>query len=157
MKHPEHSHQRHAPTGGHAGMAAAWEILRSEWHRGARHRELALQLMFLSWYLLLEPEHLTGLVRQRLPAGELEAVFNTVHDFMAPAESGDAELLYVTGLMAHLAPWLLGDHTTWEQRSHQYRQLYRSLEPDGINPAVFDELSYYGAYFASQAGVAGGY
>ena len=45
-----------APT-----LGAAYEVLREQWESGERDRELALHLMFLAWYLNVEPPHLTGL------------------------------------------------------------------------------------------------
>ena len=79
------------------------------------------------------------------------AIFNEVHEHMAPAKSGDVEVLYVVGLMADLSPWLLGDNATWEARSSEYRLLYRALEPNGLDPAVFDGRGAYGAHFAMYA------
>lgn len=142
---------------GEPTLGAAYEILREDWRRGDRDRELALHLMFLSWYLLAEPPHLTGLDERRVPSSELAPVFNEVHDYMAPAERDDVELLYVVGLMADLFPWMLGDKDAWEQRSREYREMYRRLEPNGLAPSVFDGRGAYGEYFAGQAPVANGY
>ena len=138
-------------------LGAAYEILRAEWRGGDRDRELALHLMFLSWYLLIEPAHLTGLDEERVSTDELMAVFNEVHEHMALSQSDDAEFLYVVGLMAHLSPWLLGDNAIWEARSNEYLLRYRTLGPNGLDPAVFDERGAYGAYFGSQARVEGGF
>ena len=142
---------------GEPTLGAAYEILRDEWRGGDRNRELALHLMFLSWYLLIEPVHLTGLDEERVSTDELTAIFNEVHEHVAPAKSGDAEVLYVVGLMAQLSPWLLGDNATWEARSNVYRLLYRALEPNGLDSGVFEGRGAYGEYFASQARVEGGY
>ena len=60
-------------------LGAAYEILRDEWRGGDRDRELALHLLFLSWYLLIEPAHLTGLDEERVSTDELMAVFNLIH------------------------------------------------------------------------------
>jgi hypothetical protein len=141
-----------APT-----LGAAYELLRDQWRRGDRDRELALHLMFLSWYLLIEPAHLTGLDEGRVPSAELVATFNEVHDHMAPAKRDDAELLYVVGLMSHLAPWLLGDIATWESRSRDYWSIYRRLVPNGLNPNGFAGRGAYGDYFGRQARVTDGY
>src|SRR5687767_6482579 len=45
-----------APT-----LGRAYELLRDQWKSGERERELALHLMFLAWYLMMEPPFLTGL------------------------------------------------------------------------------------------------
>ncbi len=144
-------------TGGKPTLAAAYEILRDAWRSGDRDRELALHLMFLCWYMLIEPPHLTGLDERRVPSSELIAVFNEVHDYMTPASQGDAEFLYVVGLMSQLAPWLLGDNDMWEARSSQYRAGYRRLQPNGPDPTVFEGRGAYGEYFAGQARVDDGY
>lgn len=138
-------------------LCAAYEILRGEWRRGDRDRELALHLLFLSWYMLIEPPHLTGLDEQRLPSAELVAIFNEIHDYMEPATRGDVELLYVVGLMTSWAPWLVGDYEVWETRSREYQVLYRRLEPNGMDPDNFAGRGAYGDYFAGQARVKGGY
>jgi hypothetical protein len=69
----------------------------------------------------------------------------------------DAEALYVVGLMAHLAPWLLGREDEWTARSEAYRSRYRQLLPNGIDPDVFNGRGAYGDYFRGQARVADGY
>lgn len=50
-----------APT-----LGDAFELLRGQWQSGERERELALHLMFLAWYLQIEPAHLTGLDEARV-------------------------------------------------------------------------------------------
>ena len=113
--------------------------------------------MFLSWYLLLEPPHLTGLDRKDPLTERLQRAFNEVHDYFAPTMAADAEMLYVVGLMAHMTPWLLGQNEVWEDRATRYRVLYRQLAPTGIDPAVFEERAAYGEYFSGQARVKDGY
>ena len=147
----------HVEPGCQSTLCAAYEIVRDEWRRGDRDREHALHLLFLSWYLLIEPPHLTGLEQRRVSSGELAAVFNEVHDYMAPAMKDDAEFLYVVGLMARLAPWLLGDSDVWETRSREYQSQYRQLEPNGIDSKKFEGRGAYGEYFADQARVMDGY
>ncbi len=138
-------------------LAAAYEILRDCWTGGDRDRELALHLMFLCWYMLIEPPHLTGLDERRVPSAELVEVFNEVYDYMKPVGQGQAEFLYVVGLMSNLSPWLLGDNDIWEERSRKYRAMYRRLEPNGLDPGMFEGRGAYGEYFTGQARVKDGY
>jgi hypothetical protein len=105
----------------------------------------------------MEPEHLTGFANNSGSQEELRVVFNEVHDFVRPEIERDSEMLYAVGLMANLAPWLLGDYKEWEQRSTEYRRLYRALKPSGLDPAIFDGRGAYGEYFQGQARVVGGY
>lgn len=142
---------------GEPTLGAAYELLRDAWRGGERDRELGLHLLFLSWYMLIEPPHLTGLNEQSVSNAELVAIFNEIHDFMAPAKHEDAELLYVVGLMTSWAPWLVGDHQVWERRSAEYRVLYRRLAPSGLDPSIFANRGAFGEYFAAQARVKDGY
>jgi hypothetical protein len=67
-----------APT-----LGPAFEVLRDHWRAGERDRELALHLMFLAWYLNIEPSHLTGLDETRTSSKELPEVFNEAHDWLS--------------------------------------------------------------------------
>jgi len=71
-----------APT-----LGAAYELLRDQWRSGERDRELALHLIFLAWYLNLEPPHLTGLDEARVPSAR-RARAATVN---AAGSRGDAD------------------------------------------------------------------
>ena len=46
---------------GEPTLGRAYELLLGQWNSGDRSRELALHLMFLAWYLCIEPPFLTGL------------------------------------------------------------------------------------------------
>jgi len=140
-------------------LGRAYELLRDSWRAGDRDRDLALHLMFLAWYLIIEPAHLTGADPALASSDELVNMFNQAHDWLLPAgaESDDAEALYTAGLAAHMFSWALGDHSVWEARGLSYRVRYRQLAPAGIDPTVFDGRGAYGEYFARQARVVGGY
>ena len=142
---------------GEPTLGSAYQILRDAWLSGDRDRELCLHLMFLCWYILIEPPHLTGLDESRVPSSELGRIFNEVFDFMSPASQNDSEFLYVVGLMSALAPYLLGDNDTWEQLSRDYHTKYRQLKPKGLDPHVFEGRGAFGEYFAHQARVEDGY
>jgi hypothetical protein len=124
---------------------------------GSRDQELGLHLMFLSWYLLCEPPHLTGLNKHSVPLSSLAPVFHEVHEHFIPTIKADAEMLYVVGLMTVLFPYFLGDTETMEALAREYRTLYRLLEPRGLAAEVFTNRGAYGDYFESQARVVGGY
>lgn len=143
-----------APT-----LAAAFQVLCDQWRACERDRELALHLMFLAWYLNVEPAHLTGLDETRVCSKELSRIFNEAHDWLLPngAASSDAEALYAAGLPARMFPWVLGDHDVWSARSESYRLRYRELAPDGIAGSIFEGRGAYGDYYGQQARVHGGY
>lgn len=113
--------------------------------------------MFLSWYLMLEPPHLTGLDGSSPIANGLQAQFNELHAHFAEPLKDDAEFLYSVGLMAQLSPWWLGDESEWSKLSAAYRTRYRRVYPEGMDPTVFDATHAYGDYFHHQARVKGGY
>jgi hypothetical protein len=138
-------------------LGQAYGFLRDLWRTGQRERDVGLHLMFLAWYIELEPAHLTGRDQQPIPSDELSATFSQVHAYFAASIEGDVEMLYVVGVMAKLCPWCLGDSAEWHARALEYRRLYRRLAPAGLNPAIFDGRGYYGDYFASQARVPSGY
>jgi hypothetical protein len=142
---------------GEPTLAHAYDLLLAEWHRGCRDREVGLHLIFLAWYLLCEPAHLTGLSECESVESTLTKVFGEVHDYFVPSIRGDAEMLYVVGLMAHLFPYLLGEEAEFTKLSQKYRERYRSLAPDGIPSDMFASRGAYGDYFSQQAQVSGGY
>lgn len=122
---------------GRPTIGGALDVFRTQWDAGERDRELALHLMFLAWYLSVEPPHLTGLDEVRTPVSSLASVFNAAHDRLLPTgtDTDDVEALYVAGLAAPLCPWVLGETSLWIARSEAYRVRYRQLMPGGISPA----------------------
>ena len=149
--------QRSLGVGGEPRLGEAFELLRNAWRSGDRDRDLGLHLMFLAWYLAIEPPYLTGLDESQTPSIELPPVFSEVHDYFAAGIDRDPEMLYVVGLMARLCPWCIGDVGLWEMRSENYRKAYRRLAPDGIASSAFEGRGFYGDYFAGQSRAAGGY
>ncbi|MEJ6581523.1 MAG: hypothetical protein QNL68_17195 [Akkermansiaceae bacterium] len=45
---------------GEATLAQAYDVLKKCWDDGSRDRELGLRLMFISWFGIVEPSHITG-------------------------------------------------------------------------------------------------
>jgi hypothetical protein len=124
--------------------------LLEEWHAGNQTRELCLDLMFHCWYLLEEQPQYTGYDPTLIEDDQLTKNFNEVHDLFAPEIRQDSEMLYTVGLMSELFPWLLGDENLWIARSLEYRNLYKLLEPNGLEPELFENRGEYGKYFAHQ-------
>ena len=138
-------------------LAAAYKILKERWLNGDRDRELGLHLTFLCWYGLVEPGHLTGFVESDELRSELNQMLTEVHTYFEPQIHLDAEMLYVVGLAAHMFWFIFEDSWAWEKRAIEYRQRYHALAPNGIDPATFQNRGAYGAYYAGQATVKGGY
>ena len=148
---------RNIGASGKPTLADAYEILKEQWSNGDCDREVGLHLMFLAWYGLIEPEHLTGFFVTEDLRQELNQLLNEVHDYFELQIYKDAEILYVFGLMAHMFWFMLEDNSIWEKRSIEYRQRYRALAPNGIDPEIFRNRGAYGAYYAGQAKIEGGY
>ncbi|HEY5956875.1 MAG TPA: hypothetical protein VIV60_09995 [Polyangiaceae bacterium] len=143
---------------GEPTLGRALELAVDEWRSGNRDRELALHLLFLSWYCNLEPPHLTGYDESRIPSTDLPFLFQEIYASVSDTIMDDEECLFVVGLIASLTPWLLGENvSTWEARSVKFRARYRQLQPNGLPAAHFDGRGAYGDYFAAQVVVAGGF
>jgi hypothetical protein len=140
-------------------LFAAYAPMRKLWLDGNRERELTLHLLFLSWYLDLEPAFLTGLQSGTEEAKDLARIFVEAHDWLLPEgeRSTDAEALYVAGLLARMwtIPTLPVD--VWDARAEAYHVRYRELRPGGLSAAEFERRGYYGEYFAGMTRVKNGY
>lgn len=138
-------------------LAAAYGILKEQWCNGDRERELGLHLMFIAWYGLIEPGHITGFSENEKLWKELNETLTEVHSYYEPQIKQDVEMLYVVGLAAHMFWFMFDDASAWEHRGKEYQQYYRALAPNGIDPAIFHNRGAYGEYYAGQATVIGGY
>ncbi len=142
-------------------LAATYKILKEQWNNGNRDRESGLHLIFLTWYGIIEPDHITGFPNNEETRQELIQMLNQVHAYFEPQIYQDAEMLYVVGLIAHMHWFMLEDEIedarVWEKRSEDYHEHYRALKPNGIEPSIFQNRGAYGDYFAMQAKVEGGY
>ncbi|PYI70877.1 MAG: hypothetical protein DMF02_07750 [Verrucomicrobia bacterium] len=82
--------------------------LEDAWEQGQRDRELVLHLLFLTWYGLIEPKHITGFDEDQATQDHLQQTFTHVYGTVANDIEHDPEMLYVVGLMANL-----GTVATW--------------------------------------------
>jgi len=138
-------------------LAGAYAILKRKWDDGDRDRDLGLHLMFVAWYGMIEPSQYTNFTETESERAELNQTLFEVHEYFAPTIKDDAEMLYTVGVMAHMF-WFMFEHDRyWEQISKDYQVRYRELEPNGIDPTVFDGRGYYGEYYGGQARVEDGY
>lgn len=149
---------RHGELQGEPTLGRALSLAVAEWRSGNNDRELRLHLLFLSWYCNLEPAHLTGLSAADRRSVPLPELFHDIYETFADSILDDVECLYVVGVIGQLTPWLLGDTVdVWEARSSEFRTRYRTLAPAGLTPIVFEGRGAFGAYFASQLAVSGGF
>src|SRR5690348_1434161 len=94
---------------GEPTLAEAYRILKTEWDSGDRDRELGLHLMFLAWYGIIEPSHITGFNRTDPEKHELNQTLFEVHEYFKDKMTDDAEMLYAFGLMAAME-WYMLEH-----------------------------------------------
>jgi hypothetical protein len=136
-------------------LADAYKFLKQIWEDGNRDREIGLHLIFLTWYGIIEPKHITGFPETEEMRQELIIMLNKVHSYFEPQIHQDAEMLYVVGLIAHMHWFMLDDDVevakVWEERSEKYHKQYRALSPNGIDSTIFFNRGAYGDYFARQA------
>ena len=124
-------------------LFAAFEVIRDHWRSGHRERETALHLVFLAWFMLVE-EWQVGYERNEENDAELGSLIDDAHDYLNPAQSEDAELLYVFGAMADIAPWELGDFYLWKRRAEEFLAKSRQLQPAGLDSGMRAECSRKG-------------
>ena len=134
-----------------ATLAEAYKILRSEWDKGSRDREVGLHLMFIAWYGIIEPSHITGFSRSDEELHELNQILFDVHEYFNDKVKDDAEMLYAFGLMASMEYHMLEHADYWEKIGIEYQPLYRALAPNGLDPSIFKDRGAYGEYYKGQA------
>ncbi len=91
------------------------EILKEQWQNGERDREIGLHLMFLAWYGMIEPEHLTGFSESANSTQELNEIFAEIHDYFESQIYQDAEMLYAFGVAAHMFWYMFDETNIWEK------------------------------------------
>jgi hypothetical protein len=138
-------------------LAEAYQVVIRQWRKGDRDREIGLHLMFLAWYGIIEPKHLTGFLETEEVKSELNQTFNEIHDYFEPQILQDAEMLYAFGLVANMFWYMFENSSEWEKRSVEYKKRYRELLPNGLNPEVFQNRGAYGEYYKGQANIEGGF
>ncbi len=144
-----------------SGLAEAYKILSGQWKQGERDRELGLLLFFISWYAMIEPGSDTGFGEtdgfELKRNAELNGTLRKVHAYFEPKIFDDVEMLYVIGLAAHMFYFMFDDSDDWEKRGILYREKYRKLAPNGIDPEIFSGRGFFGEYYKGQARAEGGY
>ena len=115
----ENQYQAGAPS-----LGQALEMLLARWNAGARDEETALRLLFLLWYNIVEPTHLTG-----LPSEADGSVFQKVFE-EARGESASPVVLFAVGKMAEMFPWAIGDENDWAALAERYMKQALELKPD---------------------------
>ena len=148
---------RNIGVDGEPTLFAAYTILKQLWDEGDRDRELALHLMFLAWFGMTEPEHITGFPKFNYMDPGLQTVFSQVHNYYVPTIHGDPEMMFVIGLIANMYGHSFDNPGKWEKIANDYQRRYRTFYRYGIDPAIFAGRGAYGDYFAGQANVEGGY
>ncbi len=66
-------------------------------------------------------------------------------------------MLFAYGLAANMFWYMFENAEIWEKRAGDYQRRYRKLEPNGINPIIFENRGAYGEYYKGHAELKGGY
>lgn len=125
-------------------MKTERDNLLAQWLGGARTRDMALRLLFFTWYSCSEPPYLSGLDGAAVPEGFAEEVFR----FVGGEGARDVEVLFVVAVMAEVAPWCLGDEHRWGRVAGDFRARLGGVVP---GPEVFAGRGAYGEYFTHHA------
>ena len=131
-------------------LAPAYKILKSAWDSGNRDREVGLHLMFIAWYGIVEPSHITGFTETPEEKHELSDVLFEIHEYFKDKIQNDAEALYAFGLMANMFWFMFERDEYWEPIGPSYKKRYRELEPGGLDPSIFKNRGAYGEYYEGQ-------
>jgi hypothetical protein len=128
-------------------MEEYYQKVRAGWAAGDRDPELALHLLYLSWWHWAEPGPLTGLSDDPTVVQLWRDIFE---DFGGEA-SVDAEFIFVAAIMVKVTPWAFDDEDAWATASDKMMARSLLLKPDGFSPAAFEGRGDFGKYFAHQA------
>lgn len=114
-------------------MQGAYLVCRERWKVGERDRELALQLMFLTWMHWADPPFVTGL------RGDPDALdlWRETFGWLGAEASSDAEFLAVSGVMITVTPWAFGDATEWQAKAAFLTSRVQELPPSGMSESTF--------------------
>ena len=129
---------------GKPSLGHAYSLLLSRWNEGARDRETALRLMFLSWYSVAEPASLTGLPGD----SDTRSILLQTFESLGGKDSIDPEFCFVAGYMASLFAWIFGNEAQWIATGNSMLARARRLKPSGLSPEQFEARGAYGDYFA---------
>ena len=115
--------------------------------------------MFIAWYGIVEPEHITGFPGDAETKTDLNTTLREVHRALELESQihDDPEILYAFGLMAKMFWFVLSEPKFWEKISIEYRERYRELKPSGLDASIFADRGAYGAYYSSQVSIPNGY
>src|SRR5262245_7448463 len=120
-------------------MEETYLDLKGRWLAGERDRELALQLLYRAWMHWADPPFLTGLKEDETAPDLWHQAFG----YLGGESSTDAEFLFVSGIMAHLFPWALGNEAEWEKRGLFLQARATDVQPEGLSLNVFDNRGEY--------------
>ena len=127
-------------------MENDYRELKTRWLTGERDRELGLRLMFFAWMHWADPPFVTGLTDDP----DADALWRDAFTYSGGEASTDAEFLFVSGVMAELFPYAIGDENEWSQRGSRMKERALNLQPAALQLGAFEHRGEYGKYFAHQ-------
>ncbi len=136
--------QQYLPPNCKPTLGRALELLWDRWEAMKRDKETALRLLFLAWYVNVEPPFLTGF-SDDLDSGE---IFQRVFIDVGGANCPEAEILFAVGTLCLLAPWSIGPEEKWRAIGEECLDAARKLGHDSYAADHFRHRGVYGDYFA---------
>jgi len=121
-------------------VEADYRNLKAQWLAGERRRDLCLQLLFFAWMHWADPSFVTGLTEDP----EANALWHDIFVFFGGERSTDAEFLFVSGVMAEVTPWGLGDEKEWRQLGTRMVGQAMTSQMKALSLSVFDNRGKYG-------------
>ena len=143
--HRQRSPQSHASTN-------SWEELRfleASWQSGDFNAEAALEVLFLSWYCVVEPPSCTGMPRQFEPA----YLFQGALQYLGGPTTQNAEACALLAVMAEQYPWCMGvSEQEWVQLAPILKARALSLCPKALEPTRYSGRGSFGRYLEQMLG-----
>jgi hypothetical protein len=129
---------------GNPSLGRAYQALNERWINGARDRETALRLLFLTWYGTSEPQEFTGIGDVDIPR------CRELLKSLGGEDTDDPEVLFAISIMATVSSFSLGDEQYWESIGSKFRARLIQIGNEALKISQFDKRGAYGDYFAHQ-------
>jgi hypothetical protein len=126
---------------GQPSLGEALKMLIHRWKAGARDERTLIRLLFLLWYSLCEPLHLTG-----LPVELTEPNFEEVFESAGGEAGAPPLILWTVAQMAHSHPYAVGDEARWESAAGRLFERALQLKPE-LTAEDFAGMGAAGDYF----------
>lgn len=127
-------------------LAAEWNVLADEWTTGKRDVGTARRLLYLVWYVRVEPSFCTGV--DTLP--NADALWPELVSVVSDSAEDDFESALVFGYFVWFAPWVFGVGETWLPKARV--SLEKALHIARRDGRTTDEIELIAFYLRAAGG-----